>query len=216
MDADNPSSHPSTPGSPSSVGNFSTDRLPHTTSSPRRRSSAHSASDEAEVDPEVFATDPGDDEEDEGEDLYHDNFMEQDYQPLGSQDRYESQDIDDELEDDRDLDQIMADRRAAEAELDAREAVHGVMFNRKLPRILHDRDDDSEVEYRPRRRARVEPPVTDQTDDEAYEEEEEDEGEYEMYNVQGSLREWVTRDEVRRFIARKFRQFLVTYVNPKK
>ena len=36
-----------------------------------------------------------------------------------------------------------------------------------------------------------------------------------MYNVQGSLREWVTRDEVRRFIARKFRQFLMTYVNPK-
>eukprot|EP00250_Pteridium_aquilinum_P033332 c5464_g1_i1 orf=283-3030(-) len=215
MDADNPSSHPSTPGSPSSVGNFSTDRLPHTTSSPRRRSSAHSVSDEAEVDPDVFATDPGDEEEDEGEDLYHDNFMEQDYQPLGSQDRYESQDIDDELEDDRDLDQIMADRRAAEAELDAREVVHGVMFNRKLPRILHDRDEDSEVEYRPRRRARVEPPVTDQTDDEAYEEEEDDEGEYEMYNVQGSLREWVTRDEVRRFIARKFRQFLLTYVNPK-
>ena len=30
-------------------------------------------------------------------------------------------------------------------------------------------DEDSEVEYRPRRRARVEPPVTDQTDDEAYE-----------------------------------------------
>ena len=30
-------------------------------------------------------------------------------------------------------------------------------------------DEDSEVEYRPRRRARVDPPVTDQTDDEAYE-----------------------------------------------
>ena len=73
QDGDNfPSSpHPSTPGSPSSVGNFSTDRLPHT------RSSAHSVSDEAEVDPDIFATDPGDEEEDEGEDLYHDNFMEQ-------------------------------------------------------------------------------------------------------------------------------------------
>ena len=58
---------------------------------------------------------------------------------MGSQDRYESQDIDDEVEDERDLDQIMADRRAAEAELDARDVVHGVSFNRKLPRILHDR-----------------------------------------------------------------------------
>ncbi|KAG5011035.1 hypothetical protein JHK87_019550 [Glycine soja] len=38
---------------------------------------------------------------------------------------------------------------------------------------------------------------------------------YEMYHVQGTLREWVTRDEVRRFIARKFKDFLLTYVNPK-
>lgn len=36
-----------------------------------------------------------------------------------------------------------------------------------------------------------------------------------MYRVQGTLREWVTRDEVRRFIARKFKDFLLTYVNPK-
>lgn len=36
-----------------------------------------------------------------------------------------------------------------------------------------------------------------------------------MYSVQGTLKEWVTRDEVRRFIARKFKQFLLTYVNPK-
>lgn len=36
-----------------------------------------------------------------------------------------------------------------------------------------------------------------------------------MYRVQGTLREWVTRDEVRRFIAKKFKDFLLTYVNPK-
>lgn len=42
-----------------------------------------------------------------------------------------------------------------------------------------------------------------------------DEGEFEMYRVQGTLREWVTRDEVRRFIAKKFKEFLLTYVNPK-
>jgi DNA replication licensing factor MCM2 len=46
-----------------------------------------------------------------------------------------------------------------------------------------------------------------------HEEEEDEEGEYEMYNVQGTLREWVTRDEVRRFIAKKFRQFVLSYVN---
>ncbi|BFG30926.1 hypothetical protein CerSpe_172020 [Prunus speciosa] len=33
-----------------------------------------------------------------------------------------------------------------------------------------------------------------------------------MYRVQGTLREWVTRDEVRRFIAKKFKEFLLTFV----
>ena len=42
-----------------------------------------------------------------------------------------------------------------------------------------------------------------------------EDGEFEMYRVQGTLREWVTRDEVRRFIAKKFKEFLLTYVNPK-
>lgn len=45
--------------------------------------------------------------------------------------------------------------------------------------------------------------------------EDDDQVEFEMYRVQGTLREWVTRDEVRRFIFKKFRDFLLTYVNPK-
>jgi DNA replication licensing factor MCM2 len=203
-------SDPSTPGSPTSGGGFSTDRLPPTSSS-RHRSSTQSVSDEAEVDPDILGEDPGDEEDEgEGEDLYNDNFIQQDYQRLEAQDRYESADLDDEYQDERGYDEIMADRRAAEAELDAR---HGVSVNRKLPRILRDQDTDDEIEFRPRRRARVEPPVTDQTEEEPYEEEEDEEGEYEMYNVQGTLREWVTRDEVRRFIAKKFRQFVLSYVN---
>lgn len=203
-------SDPSTPGSPTSGPGFSTDRLPPTSSS-RHRSSTQSISDEAEVDPDILGEDPGDEEDEgEGEDLYNDNFIQQDYQRLEGQDRYESVDLDDEYQDERGYDEIMADRRAAEAELDAR---HGVSVNRKLPRILRDQDTDDEIEFRPRRRARVEPPVTDQTEEEPYEEEEDEEGEYEMYNVQGTLREWVTRDEVRRFIAKKFRQFLLSYVN---
>ena len=32
------------------------------------------------------------------------------------------------------------------------------------------------------------------------------EAEFEMYRVQGTLREWVTRDEVQRFIAKKFKE----------
>lgn len=44
---------------------------------------------------------------------------------------------------------------------------------------------------------------------------ENDEPENAMYRVQGTLREWVTRDEVRRFIGKKFKGFLLTYVKPK-
>ena len=55
---------------------------------------------------------------------------------MGEQDQYEGLGIDDSLEDERDLDQIMADRRAAELELDAKEAR---VSQRKLPQLLHDR-----------------------------------------------------------------------------
>ncbi|KAK8681481.1 hypothetical protein V6N13_053883 [Hibiscus sabdariffa] len=58
-------------------------------------------------------------------------------------------------------------------------------------------------------------PMTDRTDDYPYEDDDDDQGEFEMYRVQGTLREWVTRDEVRRFIFKKFRDFILTYVNPK-
>lgn len=51
--------------------------------------------------------------------------------------------------------------------------------------------------------------------DEDDEEDDEEDGDYSLYTVQGTLREWVTRDEVRRLIARKFKEFILTYVNPK-
>lgn len=58
-------------------------------------------------------------------------------------------------------------------------------------------------------------PMTDATDDYPSDDEDGDDAEFEMYRVQGTLREWVTRDEVRRFIAKKFREFLLTYSNAK-
>ncbi|XP_043724687.1 DNA replication licensing factor MCM2 [Telopea speciosissima] len=233
------SENPSTPGSPTSAG-FSTDRLPPNTS---RTSETYSDEDEAAVDPEIIRDEPedGDAEEDEGEDLFE-NYME-DYRPMEELDQYESVGLDDSMEDERDLDQIMEDRRAAEIELDAKD---GRKSNRKLPQLLHDQDTDEDGNYRPSKRSRADfrpprvprsyddadgmqsspgrsqrghsrddVPITDQTDDEPYEDEDDDDGEFEMYRVQGTLREWVTRDEVRRFIAKKFKEFLLTYVNPK-
>ncbi|MBA0556070.1 hypothetical protein Golob_026204 [Gossypium lobatum] len=226
---------PSTPESPTSAG-FNTDQLPH--------DSSHSSDEEeAAVDPEVIRDKPDevDEEEDDGEDLYNDNFMD-DYREMGAQDQYESVGLDESVEDERDLDQIMQDRRAAELELDARDAR---IPNRKLPQLLHDQDTDDD-NYRPskRQRADLRPPsaprsyddtdglqsspgrsqqdhsrddvpMTDRTDDYPYEDEGDDQGEFEMYRVQGTLREWVTRDEVRRFIFKKFRDFILTYVDPK-
>lgn len=54
---------------------------------------------------------------------------------MDEHDQYESVGLDESLEDERDLDQIMADRRAAELELEARD---GRVSQRKLPHLLHD------------------------------------------------------------------------------
>lgn len=234
--------YPSTPDSPTSAG-FNTDQLPLNTNT--SRTSEDYSDDEAAVDPHIIPDegDAGEAEEDEeeGEDLFNDNYMD-DYRRMDEQDNYESVGLDDSLEDERDLDQIMEDRRAAEVELDTRD-VH--VSQRKLPQLLHDQDTDDD-NYRPSKRSRADfrppamarsydddtdampssqerarrahsrddVPMTDQTDDYPYEDEEDDEGDFEMYRVQGTLREWVTRDEVRRFIAKKFKEFLLTYVNP--
>ncbi|KAL1334951.1 hypothetical protein HN51_063889 [Arachis hypogaea] len=234
MDPGNPAStpEPESPTSPSA--GFNTDQLPHT--------SHVSEDDEASVDPDIIHDEPEDEnpeEDEDGEDLYNDNYMD-DYRRLDDHDQFESAGLDDSVEDVRDFDQIMEDRRAAEVELDARD---GRLNNRKFPQLLHDQDTDDDS-YRPSKRARADArapnlsdddfdglhsspgrsqpghsrddvPRTDQTEDDQYDDDFDEEGGYEMYRVQGTLREWVTRDEVRRFIARKFKDFLLTYVNPK-
>lgn len=60
-----------------------------------------------------------------------------DYRRLGEQDQYEPVGLDDSMEDERDLDQIIADRRAAEVELDTRDVrTGGGGRERKLPQML--------------------------------------------------------------------------------
>ncbi|XP_071702697.1 DNA replication licensing factor MCM2-like [Rutidosis leptorrhynchoides] len=225
---------PSTPDSPTSAG-FNTDQLPFN-SRTSENNSEYDDDEEADVDPEIIRDEPDDVDEDEGEgeDLFGDDFI-NDYRRMDEHDQYESVGLDESHEDERDLDQIMADRRAAEIELDARD---GVASQRKLPQLLHDQDTDDDS-YRPSKRTRAynmppgsppdgggsapssgrrgggdnddtDVPMTDYDDDE-----DDDEGEFEMYRVQGTLREWVMRDEVRRFIAKKFKEFILTYQNPK-
>ncbi|KAM7468806.1 hypothetical protein LguiB_016368 [Lonicera macranthoides] len=235
---------PSTPDSPTSVG-FNTDQLPFNTTSRTSDNYSDEDEEEAAVDPHIIRDDDEEevDEEEEGEDLFNDNYMD-DYRRMEEHDQYEPVGLDESLEDERDLDQIMADRRAAEIELDTRDGTGRPTTHRKLPHLLHDQDTDDD-NYRPSKRTRADfrppstarsfddtdamqsspgrsqpghsredVPMTDQTDDDPYEDEDNGEGEFEMYRVQGTLREWVTRDEVRRFIAKKFKEFILTYENP--
>ncbi|XP_050221572.1 DNA replication licensing factor MCM2 [Mercurialis annua] len=227
----------SPPESPTTSAGFNTDQLPHNTSQ-----NLSDDDGEASVDPQIVRDEEEADleEEEEGEDLFNDNFLD-DYRGMEEHDQYESLGLDDSMEDERDLDQIMKDRRAAEVHLDARDS-RLVSGRNKLPELLHDHDTDDDS-YRPSKRSRADfrppasqrsnddtdamqsspgrpqrahsrddVPMTDPTDDYPYEDEDGDEGEFEMYRVQGTLREWVTRDEVRRFISKKFKEFLMTYV----
>ena len=61
-----------------------------------------------------------------------------DYRRMDEHDQYESLGLDESLEDERDLDQIMEDRRAAEMELDTRDTR---ITETKLPRLLLDQGD---------------------------------------------------------------------------
>lgn len=238
MASGNSGNPPSSPDSPTTSAGFNTDQLPHNTSQ-----NYTDDDDEAAVDPQILPEEPEEpeEEEEEGEDLFNDNFMD-DYRRMDEHDQYETVGLDESFEDDRDPDQVIKDRREAELELEARDVRFS---NRKLPQLLHDNDTDddsyrpskrSRADFRPprsyddvdtddglqsspgrsqSRHSREDVPMTDQTEDYQDEDEDGDEGEFEMYRVQGTLREWVTRDEVRRFIAKKFKEFLLTYVNPK-
>ncbi|GKV47169.1 hypothetical protein SLEP1_g54087 [Rubroshorea leprosula] len=115
MAGDDSNNAPSAPEWPTSVG-FNSDQLPN--------NSQASDDEEAAFDPHIIPNEPEElevEEESEGEDIFNKNFME-DYQRAKEHDCYESLGLDDSLEDERDLDQITQDCKAAELELDAHDA----------------------------------------------------------------------------------------------
>lgn len=132
MAGENSDNEPSSPASPSSAG-FNTDQLPISTS----QNSENFSDEEAAVDTQIIRDEPEEaeeEEEEDGEDLFPENYMD-DYRKMDENDQYESNGLDDSVDDERDLGQVMLDRRAAEAVLDARETRAA---NRKLPHLLHD------------------------------------------------------------------------------
>ncbi|CAI7927354.1 unnamed protein product [Closterium sp. NIES-54] len=235
------------------------------------RDSAGREAEEAEVDPMLFengseggeadgvAGRAGDEEEEEGEDLLRDDFLD-DYRPMPHLDEYEREHLADSEGDTRSSGQRAADRRAAEREMARRDAgrrgAAGDDGGNRLPSILRDQDDDDSGLFtrRGQRRRRTDSadaavgpsvsplflsrqsPLSPRDCAPGYDiplpspflqgsfategtgggeeeegEEEDDINDDSLYNMQGSLREWVSRDEVRRFMARRFRHFLQTF-----
>eukprot|EP00195_Chlamydomonas_chlamydogama_P012778 CAMPEP_0202892114 /NCGR_PEP_ID=MMETSP1392-20130828/1935_1 /ASSEMBLY_ACC=CAM_ASM_000868 /TAXON_ID=225041 /ORGANISM="Chlamydomonas chlamydogama, Strain SAG 11-48b" /LENGTH=845 /DNA_ID=CAMNT_0049575995 /DNA_START=38 /DNA_END=2572 /DNA_ORIENTATION=+ len=135
-----------------------------------------------------------DEEEEEGEDLLEN--MERDYRENSALDRYEAEGLDEDAEEVLDEGDLMAARRAAEEELDARDGVMG-RGGRALPRALGEDDDDE-----PRRRRRMsfsqgmseEPAVQVNIED-----------------VRGRISEWIAQEQVAGEVKRRFRHFLKTF-----
>lgn len=141
-----------------------------------------------------------------------------DYRRMDEHDQYELVGLEESFEDDRDTDQVIQDRRAAKLELEARDVRFS---NQKLLQLLHDNDtaDDSyrpskgsRADFRPpksyddvdtdddlqsspgrsqRSHSREDVPMPDQTKGFQDEDEDGDEGEFEMYRVQGTPREYI-------------------------
>ncbi|CAI7914754.1 unnamed protein product, partial [Closterium sp. NIES-53] len=179
---------------------------------------------EAEVDPMLFengseggeadgvAGRAGDEEEEEGEDLLRDDFLD-DYRPMPHLDEYEREHLADSEGDTRSSGQRAADRRAAEREMARRDAgrrgAAGDDGGNRLPSILRDQGYDIPLPS-PFLQGSFATEGTGGGEEEEGEEED-DINDDSLYNMQGSLREWVSRDEVRRFMARRFRHFLQTF-----
>ncbi|MCL7047802.1 hypothetical protein MKW94_000201 [Papaver nudicaule] len=185
-------------------------------------SETHSDAEEAELNPSIvlpWVLHRAEEEEGDGEYLYRDNFL-NDYGSMGDHDQYERVGLDDSSEDERDFDQIMKDKRAAEVELDIRHrrTKRSRASSSKTEPKSH--DDAEGTPSSPGRfqggwDSRDDISMTDQTDDEPHDDQggaHSGDGSM-MYEVQGTLREWITRDEVRRLIAKDFKEFLLASKN---
>ncbi|KAG6571761.1 DNA replication licensing factor MCM2, partial [Cucurbita argyrosperma subsp. sororia] len=208
---------PSELDSPTTSAGFETDQLPHLS----HISDNYPDEDEAAVDPHIVHDEPDPDEEEEGEDLYHDNFLD-DYRRMDDHDQYESLGLDDSLEDERDLDQIMEGQASCRDRTGhSRCSVHPsgrflsyyMIKTRRM--TITGPSKRARADFRPPAAARSYDDIDDHSVDDQYEDEDDDENENEMYRVQGPLREHVTMDAVRRCYVKKFKKFLETYVNPK-
>ncbi|CAG9463626.1 unnamed protein product [Pedinophyceae sp. YPF-701] len=144
--------------------------------------------------------------DEDGEDLFGDDWQ-NDYRGIDQLDRYDPRGLDENFQEEMDEAAILAARRAAEDELEFREAQELRRQVRRgkvrLPGALMDLDDEG-----PRRRRRI-----DAAQAGALGEEDEElvPLDIELENYRGSVKEWVSQEPVQAQIERYFVMFLRTF-----
>lgn len=150
---------------------------------------------------------PIDEEEEEGEELFGDNF-EQDYRAIPALDVYAK----DGLDDDADFSDLSEGaRQEAEKEMKKRDREEGLASGRMRRGLMY--DDSDEDEDRPTRRRRVAERAAEGAMDEDDEEIESIEN---LEDMKGhSVREWVTMLAPKTEIKNRFKNFLRTFIDSK-
>jgi DNA replication licensing factor MCM2 len=149
-------------------------------------------------------------EEPSGEDIMDDDLLEKDYEEKPELDHYDPELLDDTQY----VPMSLAERIRAERDLEHRDELEGRNSrNSRLPAALFsdsDMDDDEDTQQKfPRRRVAFEDTQQTALD----EEDDEDEEPINLEDKKGPLREWIVLDGPRREIARRYRNFLRTYVD---
>eukprot|EP00897_Mesotaenium_endlicherianum_P009211 jgi/Mesen1/8318/ME000457S07522 len=95
-------------------------------------------------------------EEEEGEDLLGDDMF-NDYRAMPHLDKYDEDGLDDQVSEDRDTQERLADLRRAESSMDRRDEALGIYRRGRMPAALREFDREEDEEIRPRRRRRLDP-----------------------------------------------------------
>ena len=148
------------------------------------------------------------DEDEEGEDLIGEN-MEADYKAIPALDRYESDDLTNE-----EVDELTYEQRAVAERAMRKRDLESTRRGGRLPAALLSPEDEEEPE-RPRRRRRIAENLANGLDEDGDDAALGDSSFVNLDDFKGPLREWIAMDAPRREIQRRFRQFLVTFVDAK-
>ncbi|ESO07377.1 hypothetical protein HELRODRAFT_191161 [Helobdella robusta] len=158
---------------------------------------------------DVLGDGGGDDEEEDGEELFGDN-MERDYRAIPELDRYEADGLD---ENDDLSDLSMNDRLAAEREMRQRDRDELAATGRMRPGLLYDESDDEDDEQQTSGRRRLGERAADGA---AMDDEEMIESIENLEDTKGhSVSEWVSMLAPRTEIYNRFKNFLRTFVDSK-